>query len=268
MQKTPISKGLIYGNASRDKFTIKRYPPSVELSMYVQHYWIAQWDLRGCDPYVAETLPYPGINLIFDRAGTKIFGVFSGKSDKKLEGFGKVCAILFRPGGFHPFFGLPISRLTDSALELEAVFGPNSCDFEAAILNAADDSAMVQKTESFLYSLHPKSDKQINLINLIVDTVIDDRSITQVRSICEQFKLSERTIQNLFSNYVGVGLKWVIMRYRLQDALYRIAHGKDIDWSDLALKLGYVDQAHFIHDFTKIIGKSPADYAKFEKSHL
>jgi AraC-like DNA-binding protein len=33
-----------------------------------------------------------------------------------------------------------------------------------------------------------------------------------------------------------------------------------VRWSEIALELGYADQAHFIRDFKKMIGKSPADY--------
>lgn len=262
MQQQPISKGLIHEKASIGKFTISRHPPSDNLSNLIQHYWIARWDLRGSDPYNTETLPYPGVNLVFDGAGTKIFGVFSGKSDKTLEGAGKVCAILFRPGGFYPFYQSPLTPLTDSFLDFNATFGPDSRNFEKIIVESDDDPIMIKTTEDFLFSLNPKPDHRIDLINRIIDQVIDDRSITRVRQVCQIFNMSERSLQNLFSIYVGVGLKWVIMRYRLQDAVHRISTGKVIDWLAVALDLGYVDQAHFINDFRKIIGKSPADYAK------
>jgi len=66
----------------------------------------------------------------------------------------------------------------------------------------------------------------------------------------------------LFDDYVGVSPKWVIQRYRLHEAAERIARGGVEDFADLALELGYADQAHFIRDFKKLVGRSPAEYAR------
>ena len=73
--------------------------------------------------------------------------------------------------------------------------------------------------------------------------------------------MSVRTIQRRFREYVGVGPKWVLQRYRLHDAAERMAGGQVADWPQLALDLGYFDQAHFINDFSAAIGTPPAEYA-------
>jgi AraC-like DNA-binding protein len=54
----------------------------------------------------------------------------------------------------------------------------------------------------------------------------------------------------------------VIRRYRLHDAADRLAEGESVNWPDLALDLGYFDQAHFIKDFKAIVGVPPAEYAR------
>jgi AraC-like DNA-binding protein len=74
--------------------------------------------------------------------------------------------------------------------------------------------------------------------------------------------VSLRQLQRLFSEYVGVTPKWVIHRYRLLEAAERIATGTVIHWADLAFELGYADQAHFIRDFKRLVGRSPAHYAE------
>ena len=63
------------------------------------------------------------------------------------------------------------------------------------------------------------------------------------------------------SRYVGVSPKWVIKRNRLQDAAEQLAGGA-VSCAQMALELGYFDQAHFIKDFKSIVGKSPAEYAR------
>jgi AraC-like DNA-binding protein len=74
--------------------------------------------------------------------------------------------------------------------------------------------------------------------------------------------MGKRTLQRLFSQYVGVSPKWVIKRYRLHEAADQLGAGEVVDWAKLAVDLGYFDQAHFIKDFKTIVGQTPAEYAK------
>jgi methylphosphotriester-DNA--protein-cysteine methyltransferase len=70
------------------------------------------------------------------------------------------------------------------------------------------------------------------------------------------------TLQRIFSQYVGVSPKWVIMRYRQQEAAEHMATGEITSWPKLALELGDFDQAHFIKDFKLIVGQTSAEYAR------
>src|SRR6202044_2078162 len=75
--------------------------------------------------------------------------------------------------------------------------------------------------------------------------------------------LSERKLQRLFSDYVGVSPKWVMRRARLHEAALRVdADGPaSVDWAALAADLGYADQAHLTRDFTATLGVPPTRYA-------
>jgi AraC-like DNA-binding protein len=81
-----------------------------------------------------------------------------------------------------------------------------------------------------------------------------------VAEIAERHAVSTRTLQRLFRRHVGVGPKWVLRRYRLQEAAEQLAAGERSDWTRLALDLGYFDHAHFIRDFRAVVGRSPAEY--------
>ncbi len=85
--------------------------------------------------------------------------------------------------------------------------------------------------------------------------------VAKVDDVVRLAGLSKRTLERLFREYVGVGPKWVIQRYRLHEAAEYAATGKPLDWADLAARLGYADQAHFIRDFKRIVGQSPSRYA-------
>ena len=50
----------------------------------------------------------------------------------------------------------------------------------------------------------------------------------------------------------------MLKRYRLHEAAERIAEGRGRRLGGDRAELGYFDQAHFVRDFTALIGTSPA----------
>jgi AraC-like DNA-binding protein len=85
--------------------------------------------------------------------------------------------------------------------------------------------------------------------------------VLRVDDFARRRGLSVRRLQRLFLAHVGVGPKWVIRQYRLQEAVEQAADGP-LDWAALAADLGYSDQAHLVREFTAVIGVSPAAYAR------
>ena len=74
--------------------------------------------------------------------------------------------------------------------------------------------------------------------------------------------MSLRSLQRLFTDYVGIGPKWVIMRFRILDAAAAAHDGEPVDWARLAVELGFTDQAHLTRAFTSVVGTPPATYQR------
>ena len=74
--------------------------------------------------------------------------------------------------------------------------------------------------------------------------------------------MSLRSLQRLFTEYVGVGPKWVIQRFRILDAVAAAHAGAVTDWAALARELGFSDQAHLTRVFTQVVGTPPASYQR------
>ncbi|EPG64702.1 DUF6597 domain-containing transcriptional factor [Leptospira wolffii] len=234
--------------------------PSLSLSFFVEHYWSVRWDMRETGPLVQENLPFPSVHLVFEKGNTKIFGVVSGKFSKALEGKNRVFGIKFRPGAFYPFYRKPISGFTDKTLTLEEVFGIPSLPLEEEVFSMDSEEELVRFAEKFLYERLPEEDKTVETINRIIEEISNKREIIKVEDIVEFSGLNKRTLQRMFQQYVGVGPKWVINRYRMFEILDRVS--ERTDWADLALELGYFDQSHFIKDFKRMVGLSPEEYSK------
>ena len=97
----------------------------------------------------------------------------------------------------------------------------------------------------------------------LVKRITEDQGLQRVAQLAEASGLSERKLQRLFSDYVGVSPKWVMRRARLHEAALRVESDgpTSVDWAALAADLGYADQAHLTRDFTATLGVPPSRYA-------
>jgi AraC-like DNA-binding protein len=251
--------GILNARAAEDKFRFRSVAPAPGLAPYVAHYWLVTWDLRGQAPYEQWVLPYPAVNMTFKAGRCRVAGVPRGRFSEVLDGAGRVFGVRFTPAGFRPFVDRPVSAFTDRFVPVADVFGP---DLAEAVL-AADDDAAVAIMNEFLGGRVPAArDAQSALVEAVAARIAADPTATRVDELAAGFGIGMRRLQRLFAEHVGVGPKWVIRRFRLHEAAGRASSGTDVDWVALAADLGYSDQAHFIRDFTAMVGRPPARYAR------
>jgi AraC-like DNA-binding protein len=172
-----------------------------------------------------------------------------------------VFAVKFRPGGFAPFLGRPVSELTDGSLPAEQVWGAEGARLERALGAAGEVTDLVGLVEEFLRRRWPAPDPNTELVGRLVRVLLRDRSVTRVDDICQRYGISPRSLQRLFHRYVGVSPKWVLERYRPHEAAARLAEPPPRGWVEVAAELGYPDESRFVDDFTAAVGLTPADYA-------
>lgn len=254
LQHDPVTQG---------RFHHARVAPAPELAGLVQHFWIVRWDLTGHAPQLRESLPHPNVHLTLESGRSRIYGIQTGRFRRVLENRGGVFGVKFRPGAFRPLLKHSVSRLRDRTVPARTVFPAAADTLEAEITAASpDDDAMIAAAERFLRAHRPPKDPEVARIGAIVDDIAADLGLMRVEQVTERSGLAMRTLQRLFNEYVGVGPKWVINRYRLHEAVERLEHGQPVDWADFAVALGYFDQAHVIRDFKAMTGRTPAQYAR------
>ena len=179
---------------------------------------------------------------------------------RRLSGQGKALGVRFRAGCFRPFWGAPISQLSDRVVPGVRVFGPLAEKTRVAIMSADTDGEMVGGAESLLFSCLPEPDPVASQVAELVALITSDSSLRRVDQLAVVSGMSVRSLQRLFGDYVGVSPKWVMRRARLHEAALRADGGEPVDWAALAIDLGYADQAHLTREFTATIGVPPSRY--------
>ncbi|WDZ86274.1 helix-turn-helix domain-containing protein [Micromonospora cathayae] len=258
-------RGILDPARLRRGLRFRRYLPAVPLlGRYVEHYWFVDWTLT--EPFTQRIVPHPAVNVVFqqqdgdDSGSAEVSGVGRRLFSTTLTGTGRVCGVQFRPGGFRPFWRRSVAELTDRRLPLDSRSSPGPVP-PAQQVCAGSDEDRRRTLDDVLLGWRPVADPLADEAVRLADEIRTDRTVLRVADLADRHDLSTRRLQRLFLGYVGVGPKWVIRRYRLQEAIER-AGSAPPDWAGLAADLGFSDQAHLVREFTATTGVSPTAYVR------
>jgi len=256
------ARGILRRSLRAGTLQHSRRRPASEVEPWITHYWMINWDLGGCEPQVVESLPHPNIHLIFEKGTSVVSGVQTCKFSRVLKGQARVFGVKFRAGGFRPFLDHPVSRLADRIVPASLVFGKDLEPLETILLSSGKEDDKVQAADDFFRTHTPRPDPTVELAGHLVERILRELEIKTVDDLAKRAGMGKRRLQRIFNEYVGASPKWVIRRYRLHELVEKVNSGSQLDWSQVALELGYFDQAHLINDFKSIVGLSPAEYQK------
>ena len=249
-----------------------RAPVGVEAARWVENRWSLRWNLPDGRWYDSAVIPHPTCSLTVElgshpRSGMPVgesvvvTGVCTRRFDVEVRGWGRVVGLRFRPGGLSALTGHPASAWTDRSVAADEVL-PRALVAELAHPELAhDDTAWADTAERGLAALtNDRPDPRYDLLLDVVADMLADHSLLTVADVAERHAVTVRTLQRLFTHYVGVGPKWVLARYRLHDAVADLDAGRPGTLTDLAVRYGWYDQAHFTRDFTALVGVTPGQY--------
>ncbi|KRF30627.1 helix-turn-helix domain-containing protein [Nocardioides sp. Soil805] len=259
----PVDRAHLTG-VTRPSPPIHRYAPSAHLADLVERYWIPVWSLL--EPSTQSTLQHPVCLVVVSNTYARLYGVVRGRSSVTLEGDGWAVGTMFTPAAGRLLLGRSVATVTDTHLDLAEVASLDADVLVEEIRTAmaadprdpAAHAAAIAAVERQLAAYVPVDEPGL-LINEVVAWLRDHPEVTRVAELAEHVGLSERSLQRLVEQRVGMSPKWLIQRRRLHDAVEGLKRG-EVSLADMAARLGYADQAHFTHDFRTVTGMTPGEY--------
>lgn len=245
-------------------YRVRRAGPQPELAWCVENYWATAWEFPPGHGATARILPHPSVNLTFEHSDLIVTGIAGGVFTRRLTGVDSVFGVKFRPGAFRAFVDVPVGALSGSGMSAHRLLA-GSAQLESRLRTAASFPAQADVIADYVAERGLRGDETLELVAEVVQALVHDSEIRRVADARTRFDLSERALQRLFVEYVGVTPRWVLRRGRLHAAADRVielaAGGRPGGWADVAADLGYVDQAHFIRDFRDVLGVPPGRWA-------
>ncbi|WP_433870374.1 AraC family transcriptional regulator [Saccharopolyspora sp. CA-218241] len=256
-------QAIVFPEPGRRAFDVERLAPAADLAEFVDYHWVVRWRVEGV--HRQQVVPQPRVHLAVEDGRVLVHGVTREPFHRELRGTGHVLGVAFHPAGFRPVLHRAVADVAGRYRPGAEVLGVDDREVAARVLATGSTRRMVAAVEEYLRACRPRPDPVAARVSELVRTAERDPSLVRADQLADRAGMGLRRLQRLFAEYVGIGPKWVIRRFRILDALGRAgapAAGAPLDWAALADELGFADQAHLIRVFTQVVGTPPATYRR------
>ena len=254
-----MPQAIVRPKAAESVFDVERLRPRASLAPFVDYLWLVRWHVDGS--HRQQVVTQPRIHIAAEDGRLLVHGVNRDPFFRTLRGDGHVLGAAFHPGGFRPMLGSSVGALSGTVVPAGDLFGVDDRPVAREVLATNDTEVMRTAFEDYLESRNTRADPTADEVAALVAYAESTTSLTRADVLAAHAGMSLRTLQRLFTEYVGIGPKWVIQRFRLLDAARAAHEGVEIDWAELAAASGFSDQAHLTRLFTRVVGTPPASYA-------
>ncbi len=270
------SRGIIDPGLLRERVALTRYPPGPELAGLIEFFWVVTYHLPAGLLHRQQIITHPcvHVSIAHGQAGddarpgpleATLTGVTRRLYTRRLAGRGWAVAAKSTPGGFGAFTPHPVREYTDRVVPLGPALGLNGEQVVSELAAAGDELARVAILARHLTARaeaapaeRRRTAREVAEVARLAET---DRSLRRLGDLAARSGIGARTLQRLFTEYVGISPTWVLRRYRLLDVAESVREGAPVVWAQVAADLGYSDQAHLVRDFRAAVGTTPAAYA-------
>lgn len=191
-----------------------------------------------------------------------LYGHNKQYQDVQIEINTTLVIVVFQPAGVKSLFDLAPQEIQDSFLDLKDLFGSILEDLYEKINQT---SAMIQKLDAlnqFFSAFLPKKSRQANpILYFSLQYLIENKEECSIATLSEKVGYSERQIERVFQEFVGISPKSYsnIIRFHHFLSLLR-SDSNGFNLTELCYTAGYYDQSHLIKEFKKKVGIKPSAY--------
>lgn len=171
----------------------------------------------------------------------------------------RFAGIRFRPGFAPRILGVPASELLDARIEASELLGSRARPLEERVAQSPSLRAAARELEGAVAGWLPASREPDALLEAALSRLCRHPSTTSVGSLAAELGVTERRLLRYFTDGVGYGPKMLQRVLRLQRFVALGARRRD-GLAQLALEVGYADQAHLARDCRELAGATPTHF--------
>jgi AraC-like DNA-binding protein len=246
-------------------------PPVAALTRHLECVWMVRDRPRrkrtpdrvlpdGCPEWIVH-IGDPFERWSGDRWLVQPTGFFAGTLSKPwvLRAGTRVCTlgIRFKPGAAAALLNMDLSNAADREIDLATVLGPAALALAAAVKGQRTTAQRLQAAQDHLVRLcrsrlqiHPRS-------HAAVRCIVRSKGTVRVAALAAAVGTTRRTLERIFRRELGVSPKQYARIVRLNAVLASLDLEQREQTVQVALDMGYFDQAHLLRDFRALAGRKP-----------
>lgn len=255
----------------------REFAPSDGLRPFVECFWTRDLTLAtgalSADPPIHRVLPDGCIDVILGFSGhadepesamavgtmTRALVLDAATSPECFVG------VRFRPGKASAFLDLPASELTDLRVPLDDIWR-DAGQVRATLAVSADAMERVRALDRVLAArlsataIAPQRD-----VDEAVRRIIAAGGSLGITRLAPALGVTRQHLARRFAQLVGVSPKTFARVVRLNRVVERVraaSPSDPINWSALAIELGYYDQSHLVDEFRELTGVTPTSWTR------
>lgn len=239
------------------------FEPCDALKPYIRCFWGTRKPVeqKVKSDYTAEIVtPDTCMDIIFtvDFTNNKIYNLFCGIDDRTFttSNSGSECktifefAIRFYAWGVPMFAEESMKDTKNAFFDVGHHFARLKKPIEPVLFEVSDFNQLIPRVEKLLMGLYNDKYKNDTVFQAIHYMLIHNGNL-QVNELRQELHISERQLERLFREYIGVTPKSLASMIRYQYLWNDIVFNRHFNVLDAVYKYGYSDQAHLYHDFKK-----------------
>lgn len=163
--------------------------------------------------------------------------------------------VRFNPGTIPECFQKRMAHIVNNRCELK-----DFMDIENRKAALSERLSLEEKVAYFIENFNLEKEIKSNAIAaFIINTVREENGCINVSDLVRNTGYSHCYVDRIFKNYVGVSVKKYACIIRLQQAIDIVKENKEDEVYD---RLGFYDQAHFIHEFKRFTSITPTVFQR------
>lgn len=163
--------------------------------------------------------------------------------------------IIFKTGGFHRLFGIPLSLFSNGHIETSCVLGNPIKELNEQIINSTNFEEMVLYAQRYLLS----KASNFKIKQYPIDIVINQAQLYQysLDKLASDACLSNRQFERNFFIRTGVTPKIYQRILKFNQAMKFKKEIPNQTWISITHSVGYFDQMHLLRDFKQFTDTVP-----------
>lgn len=249
--------------------------PIKELQQYVRYFWLLEDTPTNNQPQHFKILPDALPALIFqdqpnqffdqdDQAMPQlyVYGQFTHHSEHKVSGAFRIIGAYLEPTALKTLFHLDAFELSNQNIPLEDLVSTLILE---QLVNAGSTSEKIAIISNFILDRINQTRYHSDKLQLASTLIQNGKPLSEVQY---QLNVSERTLERLSKQYIGMSPKLYARIVRFQSSLAILRHRPFDNLSMVAHQCNYFDQSHFIRDFKSFTGCSPHFFLQNSEERL